>query len=73
MEQPVLSSLRRQCRWNGILISRLVIFLGELIIFFFEDAYSLIEHLDGVLESVGVAEPILLLELFHISKVELRD
>jgi hypothetical protein len=50
-----------------------VIFLGKLIIFFFEDTYSLVEHLDGFLESVGVAEPILLLELFHISKVELRD
>ena len=57
----------------SVLICCLVVFLCDLIIFFFKYIYSLVKNFNRIFKSVRIWKPILLLELFHVAKVELRD
>ena len=56
-----------------VLFGGLMILLSHQIALFLLHADTLVERLDGLLEPVGVGEPVLLLELLHVPEVQLRD
>lgn len=47
-----------------------MVLLCGLIIFFFKNVYSLVEHFNRIFKSMSIGKPILLLELFHIAEIK---